>query len=160
MKRMSIDEDAIRRLAQILVETDLTEIEISEKDSRIRVARTPAPVQAMAAPMAMAAPAAAVAAAASAAPAGTAAAPAGGIDPSHPGLVKSPMVGVCYLRPDPNSPDFVKLGDAVTTGQTVCLIEAMKVYNQIKAHKSGTVREIHVANGEPVEYGQPIMLID
>ncbi|MFT8549630.1 MAG: acetyl-CoA carboxylase biotin carboxyl carrier protein subunit [Acetobacter okinawensis] len=152
MSGLLVDADAIRALAEILTETGLTEIEVSEKDRRIRVARAPATVQA-AAP-APAAPVAPVAAA----PAAVAAAPA---DLSrHPGAVPSPMVGVAYLTPDPSSPPFASEGQIVTAGQTLMLIEAMKTFNQIKAPKGGTLKAILVASGDPVEFGQPLAIIE
>ncbi|MDG6094704.1 acetyl-CoA carboxylase biotin carboxyl carrier protein [Acetobacter sp. AN02] len=153
MSRMLVDADAIRALAQILADTGLTEIEISEQDSRIRVAREiqVAPVSVM--PQVAAAPAPLPAAAP--APVAVAADPA-----RHPGVVTSPMVGVAYLTPDPSSPPFAVVGQTVSAGQTILLIEAMKTFNQIKAAKSGTVKEILVASGDPVEFGQPLMIIE
>ena len=146
MTRIPFDPDAIRALAAVLAETGLTEIEIQEKDSRIRVVRaTTAPVAV--APLALAAPAAP--------------APAPPPDEaSHPGAVTSPMVGVAYLSPEPGSPPFVTVGQTVTAGQTVLLIEAMKTFNQIKAHKAGTVARILVANSTPVEYGEVLMILE
>ena len=79
---------------------------------------------------------------------------------NHPGAVKSPMVGVVYLSADPNSPDYVKIGDSVAQGDTVCLIEAMKTFNPVKAHKGGKVTKILVASGDPVEYGEPLIVIE
>ncbi|ANA14692.1 acetyl-CoA carboxylase biotin carboxyl carrier protein [Acetobacter oryzifermentans] len=157
MSGLLVDAEAIRALAEILAETGLTEIEVSEKDSRIRVARMPAPVQAVAAaPQAVAAPAPAPAAA----PA-EATVPAAPADLSrHPGAVNSPMVGVAYLTPDPSSPPFASEGQIVTAGQTLMLIEAMKTFNQIKAPKGGTLKALLVASGDPVEYGQPLAIIE
>ena len=153
MSGLLVDADAIRALAEILAETGLTEIEIAEADSRIRVARQPAPVQAVAAAPVAVAP---VAAAPAAAPA--AAAPA---DLSrHPGAVASPMVGVAYLTPDPSSPPFVTEGQSVSAGQTLMLIEAMKTFNQIKAPKAGTLKSLLVGSGDPVEFGQPLAIIE
>jgi acetyl-CoA carboxylase biotin carboxyl carrier protein len=153
MSGLLVDADAIRALAEILTETGLTEIEVSEKDRRIRVARAPATVQAAApAPVAPVAPVAAAPAA------GESAAPA---DFSrHPGAVSSPMVGVAYLTPDPSSPPFVSEGQIVTAGQTLMLIEAMKTFNQIKAPRGGTLKAILVASGDPVEFGQPLVIIE
>ena len=153
MSGLLVDADAIRALAEILTETGLTEIEVSEKDRRIRVARAPATVQAAApAPAAPVAPvAAAPAAVASAAPADLS---------RHPGAVPSPMVGVAYLTPDPSSPPFVTEGQTVSAGQTLLLIEAMKTFNQIKAPKSGTLKALLVASGDPVEFGQPLAIIE
>jgi acetyl-CoA carboxylase biotin carboxyl carrier protein len=149
---MTIDADAIRELAKLLDETGLAEIEIAEKDARIRVAR-PAPAAVYAAPQA--APAAAPGAPAAAAPAP----PVAEIAADHPGAIKSPMVGVAYLRSDPNAKPFVQPGDRVTEGQTVLLIEAMKTFNQIKAPRAGTVAQIMVADGTPVEYAEVLMVI-
>ncbi|GBQ76403.1 acetyl-CoA carboxylase biotin carboxyl carrier protein [Acetobacter malorum] len=154
MSGLLVDADAIRALAEILTDTGLTEIEVSEKDSRIRVARAPATVQATA-PAAVAAPAPAPVAA-PAAPV-----PAAPADLSrHPGAVNSPMVGVAYLTPDPSSPPFVSEGQIVSAGQTLLLIEAMKTFNQIKAPKAGTVKTLLVTSGDPVEFGQPLAIIE
>ncbi|MBO1324681.1 acetyl-CoA carboxylase biotin carboxyl carrier protein [Acetobacter sp. TBRC 12305] len=152
MSGLLVDADAIRALAEILTQTGLTEIEVAEKDSRIRVARMPAPVQA-------AAPA--PAAPAVAAPAPAAPVPAAPADLArHPGAVSSPMVGVAYLTPDPSSPPFVSEGQVVSAGQTLMLIEAMKTFNQIKAPKGGTLKSLLVASGDPVEFGQPLAIIE
>jgi len=153
MKRIEIDEEAIRRLAGLLDETGLAEIEIAEGESRLRVARPQAPA------MMVAAPSASSARAAAASPAEPAR-PEPALDAAHPGAVVSPMVGVAYLAPEPGAPPFVKVGDTVTQGQTLLLIEAMKTFNQIKAPKAGTVSRILVENGAPVEYGEVLMLID
>lgn len=153
MSGLLVDADAIRALAEILTDTGLTEIEIAEKDSRIRVARTLS-VQAAAAP-------AAVAAAPVAAPIAAAPVPAAPADLSrHPGAVNSPMVGVAYLAPDPSSAPFVSEGQIVSAGQTLLLIEAMKTFNQIKAPKAGTIKTVLVASGDPVEFGQPLVIIE
>jgi acetyl-CoA carboxylase biotin carboxyl carrier protein len=150
MSRIMFDPEAIRALAGILVETGLTEIEIAEKDSRIRVARAAAQVQAVAQP-------AVAAAALAAAPPPP---PAEVDDASHPGAVLSPMVGIAYLAPEPGAAPFVALGQPVTAGQTVLLIEAMKTFNQIKAPRAGPVSKILATAGAPVEYGEPLMIID
>ena len=150
MSRVPMDPDAIRALAAILTETGLTEIEIAEKDSRIRVVRAPAVMEAFAAPRA--------AIATAAAPAAVAAAPVEAA--AHPGAVTSPMVGVAYLSPEPGAAPFVTAGQEVAAGQTLLLIEAMKTFNQIKAPKSGTVGRILVASGSPVEYGEVLMVLD
>jgi acetyl-CoA carboxylase biotin carboxyl carrier protein len=147
----TIDAEAIRELARLLDETGLTEIEIAQKDSRIRVVRHAAPATVAVAP-APAAPAPAAPA-----PAAPAAAP---VPADHPGAVKSPMVGVAYLRADPNAKPFVQSGDRVAEGQTVLLIEAMKTFNQIKAPRGGTVAQIMVADGTPVEYAEVLMVIE
>ncbi|HEX2942488.1 MAG TPA: acetyl-CoA carboxylase biotin carboxyl carrier protein subunit [Rhodopila sp.] len=151
MTRIPIDPDAIRALAAVLAETGLTEIEIAEKDSRIRVVRGGV-TTVTAAPVAAAMPAAAAAAAPAQQPA---------VDLSaHPGAVTSPMVGVAYLSPEPGAPAFVSVGQQVTAGQTLLLIEAMKTFNQIKAPRSGTVAAILVQTGVPVEYGEVLMILE
>ena len=169
---IQFDPAAIRALAQILKDTDLTEIELVEKDSRIRVARK---LPAAAAPVQMApmqvgwpgpmqpAPAAPQAAPAPIVVAQTAAQLAAeeSLDLArHPGLVASPMVGVAYLAPEPGQPPFVTLGSKVAQGQTLLLIEAMKTFNQIKAPKAGTVTRILIEPGTPVEYGEPLMIVE
>jgi len=152
MSRLPVDADAIRVLADILIDTGLTEIEIAEGDSRIRVVRAPATIQA-----AVAAPLTAM----PAQPQATAAPAADLSDFSkHPGAVKSPMVGVAYLSPEPGAPSFVTVGQTVAAGQTLLLIEAMKTFNQIKAPRAGTLSRVLVNPGVPVEYGEVLMVID
>jgi acetyl-CoA carboxylase biotin carboxyl carrier protein len=159
------DPEAIRALAQILKDTDLSEIELVEKDSRIRVARTvsaPAMVPTYAWPAGMV-PAQPTAAAVAAAPLpGLAAAAAAAVvvDAKHPGLVASPMVGVVYLAPEPGAAPFVTVGSHVAQGQTLLLIEAMKTFNQVRAARAGTVTRILVEPGTPVEYGEPLMIVE
>ena len=149
MSKLPVDADAIRALAEILLDTGLTEIEIAEGDSRIRVKRAPAVMQA------------AVPAHAAAAPARAAAAPAEEADyAKHPGAVKSPMVGVAYLAPEPGAANFVVPGQTVAAGQTLLLIEAMKTFNQIKAPRAGTLSRILVSAGVPVEYDEVLMVIE
>ena len=151
MSRLLVDADAIRALADILTETGLTEIEISEADSRIRVARNVSVVQAAAPAAAPVAPVAPVAAVPVTAPA----------DPAkHPGMVPSPMVGVAYLTPDPASPPFAVEGQLVAAGQTIMLIEAMKTFNQIKAPRAGTLTKFLVESGQPVEFGEALAIIE
>ena len=147
MTRIPFDPDVIRALAAVLTETGLTEIEIAEKDSRIRVVRGVTPTM-VAAPI-VAAPAVAAAEAAEVPD-----------EASHPGAVLSPMVGVVYLSPEPGAPPFVTVGQTVAAGQTVLLIEAMKTFNQIKAPKAGTVARILVANSTPVEYGEALLILE
>ena len=151
MSRMPLDPDAIRTLAALLTETGLAEIEIAEKDSRIRVVRAGATAATAFAAPAVTGPAAAPATAPPAAEADLAA---------HPGAVTSPMVGVAYLCPEPGAPVFVTQGQQVAAGQTLLLIEAMKTFNQIKAPKAGTLTRILVANGSPVEYGEVLMIVE
>lgn len=155
MKSLPFDAAAVRALAGILADTGLTEIEVESKDGRIRVARAPAPVPATVAPTAGVA---AGATAAGEVPEVTETA-----EPDyahHPGAVVSPMVGIIYLTPEPGAPPFVTIGATVTSGQTLLLIEAMKTFNQIKATKAGTVTRILVASGTPVEYGQPLLIVE
>ena len=151
MTRIPIDPDAIRALAAVLTETGLSEIEIAEKDSRIRIVRGGA-----GAPVATQAVAAAAVPAALAAPAASAAPDLA----SHPGAVVSPMVGVAYLYPEPGAAPFVTVGQTVAAGQTLLLIEAMKTFNQIKAPKAGTVTAILVQNSPPVEYAEVLMVLE
>ena len=153
MSRVPFDAEAIRQLANILAETGLTEIEIAEKDSRIRVARAHPPAATYAAPPA---PAIAMAPTPSVAPVVEAVADPG----KHPGAVLSPMVGVAYLSPEPSSAPYVTVGQTVAVGQTLLLIEAMKTFNQIKATKAGVVSKILIASGTPVEYGEPLMILE
>jgi acetyl-CoA carboxylase biotin carboxyl carrier protein len=149
MTRIPFDPDAIRALAAVLSETGLTEIEIAEKDSRIRVVRAAAPVAAAAATPTVASAPTALPAASS---------PAESAPP--PGAVLSPMVGVAYLSPEPGAPPFITVGQSVVAGQTLLLIEAMKTFNQIKAPKAGTVTRILVANSTPVEYGEVLLVVE
>ncbi|WP_158743163.1 acetyl-CoA carboxylase biotin carboxyl carrier protein subunit [Acidisphaera sp. L21] len=151
MSRLPIDTAEIRALAEILADTGLTEIEISDGDSRIRVARKPAAIATQ--PMAPM-----IAAAIAPAPAMVAAAPVEIAD--HPGAINSPMVGVAYLSAEPGTPPFVTPGQAVAAGQTLMLIEAMKTFNQIKAPRAGTVTRILVTSGQPVEYGEVLMVLE
>jgi acetyl-CoA carboxylase biotin carboxyl carrier protein len=153
-KDLQFDPATIRELAQILRESDLTEIELVDNDMRVKLVRQ-VTVAAMAMPMA----------AAYAGPAVTAltpapAAPAAEIDADHPGAVNSPMVGVAYLSAEPTAAPFVTVGTKVTQGQTLLLIEAMKTYNQIKAPRAGTVTRILVESGTPVEFGEPLMIVE
>jgi acetyl-CoA carboxylase biotin carboxyl carrier protein len=156
MAGVTFEPAAIRELARILRETDLTEIELVEGDSRIRVARQIS-VQAVA-QVAAPAPAAPMAAPVAAPGAAPAAAPEA--EGRHPGAVTSPMVGIAYLAPEPGAAPFVTLGSRVAQGQTLLLIEAMKTFNQIRAPRAGTVTRILVESGSPVEYGEPLMVIE
>ncbi len=141
-----IDEDAIRTIAALLREADLTEIEITHGETKIRVARqvTVAPVTVAAPSLAAPAPLAA----------SVAVAPKGG-----EGAVLSPMVGTCYRSPEPGSKPFVEVGDSVRVGQVVMIVEAMKTMNQIVAERAGTVTAVFVEDGQPVEYGEPLLAI-
>ncbi|WP_158805145.1 MULTISPECIES: acetyl-CoA carboxylase biotin carboxyl carrier protein subunit [unclassified Acidisoma] len=155
MSRLSFEPEDIRELAAILDETGLTEIEIAEKDRRIRIVRTPATVAMHHAPVAAAPPPAPVAVPPRALPE-TIAEP----EVDHPGAVASPMVGIAYLSSDPETPPFVTLGQRVEAGQTLLLIEAMKTFNQIKAPRAGTVSQIVVRTATPVEFGELLMIVD
>ena len=148
---MQVDIKLVRQLAELLNETGLTEIEVEDDDRKIRVART---VQAASVAVAAPAPAAAPAAAPVAAPA----APTAPAD--HPGALKSPMVGTVYLAASPEAAPFVSVGDSVKEGDTIVIIEAMKVMNPITATKGGKVTQVLVANGQPVEYDQPLVVIE
>lgn len=149
---MNVDTQLVRQLAELLDETGLTEIEVEDDGRKIRVARQVSGVVA-AAPVAAAAPAAA-------APAPAPAAPAETDLKSHPGTVKSPMVGTVYLSSEPSAPPFIKEGGSVSAGDTLLIVEAMKVMNPITAPKSGKVVKICVANEQPVEYDQPLVVIE
>ncbi|RKR03095.1 acetyl-CoA carboxylase biotin carboxyl carrier protein [Maricaulis maris] len=152
--RSPISAKLVRELADILRETDLSEIEVERGDLRLKIAR-----QITAAPVvhSVAAPAPTAAAPAAAAPAAIAATAA---DPADdPNAVKSPMVGTAYLKPNPDAVNFVKVGDQVKKGDTVLLVEAMKTFNPITAEKAGTVTDILVEDGQPVEYGEPLFVL-
>lgn len=150
-----IDQQMIRDLADLLNETGLTEIEWSEGPLKVRVTKGGA------APVYAAAPVAAAAAAAAVAATGAAPAAAGaGDDASHPGAVKSPMVGTVYTAPEPGAATFVKVGDSVNAGQTVLIVEAMKTMNPITAPKGGRVARILIENQQPVEFGQALLIIE
>jgi acetyl-CoA carboxylase biotin carboxyl carrier protein len=152
---MAVDTALVRELAEMLGETGLSEIEVEDGDRKIRVSRamTAAPV---AAPVAVAAPLAAAPAAAPA-PVGSDIAPAA---PASANAVKSPMVGTCYLAADPEAPVFASVGATVAEGDTILIIEAMKVMNPITAPRGGKLSAMLVANGQPVEFDQPLFVID
>jgi acetyl-CoA carboxylase biotin carboxyl carrier protein len=141
-----VDEETVRSLARLLDETRLTEIEIEQHGLRVRVARHAASVT-----YGPAAPELARAVAM----------PAGALDPSqHPGVVKSPMVGTAYRAPEPGAKPFCDVGSVVKAGDTLLVIEAMKTLNQILAPKAGTVAQILVEDAQPVEFGEPLMIIE
>jgi acetyl-CoA carboxylase biotin carboxyl carrier protein len=156
------DQELIEAIAKLLNEQNLAEIEIERDDLRVRVTRSYATqaVQQVAVPAY--APAPAAYAPASTAPAGSAAgiAPANDDLSSNPGTLTSPMVGTAYMSPEPGKPAFASVGSKVSEGQTVLIIEAMKTMNQIPAHRSGTVTRILVEDASPVEYGQPLVVIE
>ncbi len=149
-----LDRDLIRELAELLSETGLTEIEIEQPDMRIRVARSALQVPAVAAP----APAVAAPAPVAAAPAATGAKPAD--ESAHPGSVPSPMVGTAYLSPEPGADPFIKVGEQVKEGQTLMIVEAMKTMNHITAPRSGTVTAILIEDQQPVEFGEPLLILE
>jgi acetyl-CoA carboxylase biotin carboxyl carrier protein len=140
-----IDAEAIRALSDLLAETGLTEIEVEHNGARIRVARAGAMAAIASAPV-MAAPV-------------QAAAPAAVSSGPHPGAVTSPMVGTVYSASEPSKPPFVKIGQQVKEGETLFIVEAMKTMNPIPAPRSGTVKEICVENGSPVEFGQTLLIL-
>ena len=150
-----IDTDIVKDIAQLLSDSDLTEIEVEHEGLRIRVVRAPAPIIAATAAAVAAAPVASAPVAA-AAPAAEAAADL----TKHPGLVTSPMVGTAYLSPEPGAAAFIEVGASVREGQTVLIVEAMKTMNAIPAPRSGTVTRILVGNAQPVEYGEPLLIIE
>ncbi len=150
-KKPGVDQQLIRDLATILDETNLTEIEVEQEDLRIRVSRAPAPVQAYAsAPVAAPAYAAPAAAQAPAAPA---------VDTSK-NAVPSPMVGTAYGAPAPGARPFIEVGQKIKEGQTLLIIEAMKTMNQIPSPRAGTVTAILFEDAQPVEFGEPLVVIE
>jgi acetyl-CoA carboxylase biotin carboxyl carrier protein len=146
MAEFDIDEDLVRKLAGLLEETGLTELEFTDGERRIRVSRT---AQAVAA-----APAAVVADDAA----------GGGEEPvslaDHPGAVTAPMVGTAFIAPEPGADPFVGIGDRVSVGQTLLLIEAMKTFNPVRAPKAGRVAQILISDATPVEFGQPLIILE
>jgi len=161
-KASQVDQDLIRTIAELLNKENLAEIEIEQDDFRVRVTRSFAKeVVQVAAPAYAPAPMAAPAPAASV-PAGSVPAAAPSVEDlaSNPGTLTSPMVGTAYRAPEPSAAPFVEIGSKVSEGQTVVIIEAMKTMNQIPAHRSGTVTRILVDDAQPVEYGQPLIVIE
>ena len=148
-----IDVAFVRKLADLLTETALTEIEVERGDLRIKVARNITVTQVQAAPAVQAT------AAAVSAPAGTAAAAPAGEAPKGD-VVKSPMVGTCYLQPNPGSEPFIRPGAQVSEGQTLMIVEAMKTMNPIPSPRAGKVLEILVDDGQPVEFGEPLIVLE
>lgn len=150
-KNQLVDEGLIRGLAELLNDTGLSEIEIEQKGLRIRIARN------LTVAAAVSTPSASATVSADPAPSPTNAARD---NESHPGTLKSPMVGTAYRAAEPGAPPFVEVGSAVKQGQTVLIIEAMKTMNHIPAPKPGTVKAILVENGQPVEFGEPLIIIE
>jgi acetyl-CoA carboxylase biotin carboxyl carrier protein len=144
-KRPNIDPEFVRELAGLLEETGLTEIEVEEAGTRVRVARQGAPATVL--------------------PASIASAPTTGalVEPQKEAsgtIITAPMVGTAYLSPAPGSPPFVKAGDDVSEGETILIVEAMKTMNQVPSTASGRIAEIYVQDGQPVEFGEPLMRIE
>jgi acetyl-CoA carboxylase biotin carboxyl carrier protein len=150
--KSSPELDLIRSLADILDETGLSEIELDQKGTRVRVARVMTGVTSVAAPMTVHAPVAHHHGAAAA----TAKAP----EADHPGTVKSPMVGTIYRSPSPEAAPFVEVGSEVKLGHTLLIIEAMKTMNQIPAPMAGKITHVFVESGQPVEFGEPLVVIE
>jgi acetyl-CoA carboxylase biotin carboxyl carrier protein len=149
---LSFDPEALRILAELINATGLSEIELAEGDRKVRLARALAPMSVLAPAAPVAAPVAAGVLPAE---------PAAKADPAkHPGVVKSPMVGVAYLSAEPGAAPYVTAGQNVEAGATLLLIEAMKTFNQIKAPRAGTVRQILVNSGAPVEFDEPLLIIE
>lgn len=151
MSNTSIDGDSVRQLADLLLDTGLTEIEYENGPIRIRVTKNATVVHA-------AAPAMPVLAA-GVAP-GIGSAPIQAEPAEHPGAVKAPMVGVIYHAPEPGAPPFIRVGDRVSEGQTLCLIEAMKTFNPVRAPRAGAVVAILVDDATPVEFGEPLVIVE
>ena len=147
---MNVDTRLVRELAELLAETGLTEIEVEDGERKIRVARGGGVALAAAAPAAMPAPPA---------PSAQPAAPAEAASAEVAGALKSPMVGTAYLSAEPGADPFVKVGDAVKQGDTLLIVEAMKVMNPIAADRAGTIKAILVENAQPVEFDQPLVVI-
>ncbi len=154
-----IDHDLIRKLAELLSETDLNEIEIEHDTLKLRLSRNPEPVQTIvqampqATPMAQPLPA-------PLSPTPSAAQPEDKAAPVSTNALKSPMVGTAYLAPEPGAAPFIKVGDTVKAGQTIMIIEAMKTMNQIPADKTGKISAILVEDAQPVEFGEPLIVIE
>ena len=154
-EKSKLDPDFIRQLAELVQSTDLTEIEVEQDDLRIRVAREIIVQQA-----AISAPVAAAPVAVAPAPAAAATAPAPAASDDLANAVRSPMVGTAYLAPEPGAAPFVSVGDQVREGQTLMIVEAMKTMNHIPATKSGKVTAILVEDAQPVEYDEPLIVIE
>jgi acetyl-CoA carboxylase biotin carboxyl carrier protein len=151
MAKLNVDTALIETLAELLQRTGLTEIELAEGDSRIRVVREPQP-------LVTTVPAAAAAPVSTSAAREDATYHAAAED--HPGAVRAPMVGTVYLTPEPGAPPFISVGAEVRDGDTLLIIEAMKVMNPIRAPRSGRIAKLLVTNGDPVEYGELLLIIE
>jgi acetyl-CoA carboxylase biotin carboxyl carrier protein len=159
-----IDLEFVRGLIRAVDQSGIDSLEISRGGTRVRIAKTPpsAPVQGNHAPQPAAAPAPPPAPAAPAAPSAESGAPAAPAAPARGNLVevKSPMVGTFYRSPSPEAPAYVEAGTKVTKGQTLCILEAMKLMNELESEVAGTIREICVENAEPVEFGQVLFRVE
>jgi len=155
-KASPFDPELVRELATLLADTDLTEIEIEKGDLRIRIARTIT----AAVTVPMSAPAPAIPAAIPAPPPVVATSAEGASAGPPPGTVTSPMVGTAYRKPSPEAKSFIEVGSRVEVGDKLLLIEAMKTFNDIVAPRAGTVTAIFVEDGQPVEYGEPLLVIE
>lgn len=144
-----IDQEMIRELAELLDQTELTEIEVETQGVRIKVKRAPASVVQSAGLVAATAP-----------PAATATEASAGDMSAHPGAVTSPMVGTAYLAPEPGAEQFVQVGSRVSEGQTLLMVEAMKTFNPIPSPRAGTVSAILIDDGQPVEFGEQLLIIE
>ena len=158
-KDSPFDPELVRELATLIADTDLTEIEIEKGDLRIRVARTVTAAVTVPVPVAPQAAAAPAAHALQAVPA-PASPPAAEAARNHPGTVPSPMVGTAWRKPSPEAKNFVEVGARVEAGDKLLLIEAMKTFNDIVAPRAGVVTAIFVEDGHPVEYGEPLLVIE
>ena len=152
-----LDPDFIRQLAELVKETDLTEIEVEQDDLRIRVAREITVHQAQ---YSMPVPAAPAHAAPAPAPAPAAAPVAASDGPDLSNAVRSPMVGTAYMAPEPGAAPFVAVGDQVSEGQTLMIVEAMKTMNHIPAPKAGKITQILIEDAQPVEFDEPLFIIE
>lgn len=155
-----MDLRKLKTLIDLVAESDISELEVTEGEGKVRIVKSqPQYTMAMPQQMMQQAPAmAAPAVAAATAPAGAAEAPAAPVDSGH--KVTSPMVGTFYRAPSPGASNFVEIGSTVKEGQTICIIEAMKLLNEIECDKSGVVKAILVENGQPVEFGQALFIIE
>jgi acetyl-CoA carboxylase biotin carboxyl carrier protein len=149
-----MDLRKLKTLIDLVAESGIAELEVTEGEDKVRIVKTPSGIAAPAAPVTYMAP--------SHAPAAGGTGPAAAAEPEEPPghVVKSPMVGTFYRSPSPGAPAFIEQGSVVKPGDTLCIIEAMKLLNEIEAEVGGTVTKILVDNGQPVEYGQPLFLIE
>ena len=160
---MKLDLRKLKKLIDLVEESGIAEIEVTEGEEKVRITRTvaaPAPAQTIYATAPMAAPVAPAPAPVAAAPVAAAAAPSAPAARDLSQAQKSPMVGTFYRAPSPSAPAFVEVGATVKAGDTLCIIEAMKLMNEIEAEKSGVIKEILVENGQPVEFGEPLFIIE